>query len=614
MQYPFNHIQVTALVQSICQLLFNSLWYGIALALVTVVILAATRKAPAARRYRFLQTGLVLYLLALAAAFVADLCQSSQAGSLPVPGLPWTSLFLFKQDNAAGPVYTEGLNLNDKFQYVVSRYGQVLVIAWMVIVLFRCTRLLVGLRTLGALRRSSGLLTDTGLLRFVEALGLRLGLSHMVGIAESAMVAVPVVIGHLKPLILLPVGLVTALSQPELEAVLLHELAHIRRKDFLFNMLLTMTDNLLFFNPVTRWVTALLREEREYCCDELALEHSLQPVSYVQALVACQEFAHCATPLVNAAAAPLQSLSFYTSKQNLMNRVKRILSGDRGRMNLQEKGIVSAGLLLLGTAMVAFTVKQGSEQVLPGPGGDTAINPVRIYQPSEMKKGSGAMITADGATSYVFWRNDSLIQLNLKDSVLFSGQLNGKEFNWSGGQVDMLLKDIRQQMQQIPKPPVPPAAPDHTIPDPVFKAVPADAPKPPAEPVRFAATKANKNPKPAAPPEPTVETIRFAPPKANREPQPAAPPEPTIETVHFAPPAPRPAASADEDRMVEELVKDGLLTRKQAQSAFSISINKDQLLINQVKQPATVHAKYLGLVGEKAAKGTWTWSYRKEVN
>ncbi len=114
----------------------------------------------------------------------------------------------------------------------------------------------------------------------------RLGIATAVRAVESALVRVPTVVGWLKPMILLPASALTGLTSEQLEAVLAHELAHIRRNDYLINLLQTAAETLLFYHPAAWWVSARIRAERENCCDDLAVAASGRPMVYARALTA----------------------------------------------------------------------------------------------------------------------------------------------------------------------------------------------------------------------------------------------------------------------------------------------------------------------------------------
>ena len=99
----------------------------------------------------------------------------------------------------------------------------------------------------------------------------RIGLNRKVEIASSTLVHVPTVIGFLRPIILLPVSMITGQTPQELSAIVAHELAHIRRHDFVLNLFQTAIETLLFYHPAVWWVSSVVRQERENCCDDIAL-------------------------------------------------------------------------------------------------------------------------------------------------------------------------------------------------------------------------------------------------------------------------------------------------------------------------------------------------------
>jgi len=127
---------------------------------------------------------------------------------------------------------------------------------------------------------------------WLERLGelrARMGIGRAVALLESARVQVPTVIGWLKPVILVPASVFSGLSPRQLEAVLAHELAHVRRHDYLINLLQTLVETLLFYHPAVWWVSRQVRIERESCCDDLALAVCGDRLGYARALAALEE-------------------------------------------------------------------------------------------------------------------------------------------------------------------------------------------------------------------------------------------------------------------------------------------------------------------------------------
>jgi beta-lactamase regulating signal transducer with metallopeptidase domain len=147
------------------------------------------------------------------------------------------------------------------------------------------------LRYLGHYVRSRQI-THTGLSRispefrvFTASTARQMGIRAAVGVYLSSLVDVPVTLGFLKPVILLPVAMLTHLRTEQVEAILVHELAHIRRKDYLLNLMVTAMELLFFFNPFTRLLVSRLKKEREHCCDDQVLAFRYDPHAYVSALL-----------------------------------------------------------------------------------------------------------------------------------------------------------------------------------------------------------------------------------------------------------------------------------------------------------------------------------------
>jgi soluble lytic murein transglycosylase-like protein len=156
----------------------------------------------------------------------------------------------------------------------------------------------------------------------VDGLALRLGLRRHVALLASSEVDTPLVIGWLRPVILVPLGALTALPPAYIEALLLHELGHARRLDYLINLLQTCIEALLFYHPAAHWVSACLRAEREHCCDDLALATMGDRLGYARALEAMEVWR-----------APARALALAATGGSLRGRIARIVraEGPSGR-------------------------------------------------------------------------------------------------------------------------------------------------------------------------------------------------------------------------------------------------------------------------------------------
>jgi beta-lactamase regulating signal transducer with metallopeptidase domain len=142
---------------------------------------------------------------------------------------------------------------------------------------------------IGRLRRIGTSKVSEELLEITRRVSKRLGIARSVAILQSSLVEVPLVVGYLRPMILLPIGLLSNLPMAQLEAIIAHELAHVRRHDFLTNFLQTVVETLFFYHPAIWWFSKRIRIEREHCCDDLAIQVLGNRIEYGRALVAVEK-------------------------------------------------------------------------------------------------------------------------------------------------------------------------------------------------------------------------------------------------------------------------------------------------------------------------------------
>jgi beta-lactamase regulating signal transducer with metallopeptidase domain len=166
------------------------------------------------------------------------------------------------------------------------------------------------------------------------------GVRSVVRAGETAAVVVPLVVGWLKPVILLPLGVLAQLPAGQVEAVLLHELAHIRRHDFLVNLLQSVVETLFFYHPAVRSISRRIREERERVCDDLSVEWCRNPVVYAEALTTFEEFRR-------------QSLALAVTDGDLLARVRRVVLGVEPRQNTASL-FAAAGFLATGVYLASM--------------------------------------------------------------------------------------------------------------------------------------------------------------------------------------------------------------------------------------------------------------------
>lgn len=166
----------------------------------------------------------------------------------------------------------------------IDRVAPYLVGGWLVGVIIFAGRLLSSFQAVRRLRTSATRIADGPVLESFQRLCQRMNLLGRVSLMESVNVPVPAVIGWLRPIILLPLACASGLSVQQLEAVLAHELAHVRRHDYLINILQSFVETVLFYHPAVWWISRMMRTEREYCCDAIAIKLLNNPGLYAGAL------------------------------------------------------------------------------------------------------------------------------------------------------------------------------------------------------------------------------------------------------------------------------------------------------------------------------------------
>jgi len=168
--------------------------------------------------------------------------------------------------------------------FEILEFIPLLSIIWMSGVVLFSISLLLEMRKVYKLPRTGIIKTNHKLELIFERLIQQLQVKKVARLVISKNVDVPMVVGWLKPVVLLPLSMSLGLPAKQLEMLLAHELAHIKRYDYLVNFIQTLVEVLFFFHPCISWVSKQIRAEREYCCDDLAIHHSGNALAYANAL------------------------------------------------------------------------------------------------------------------------------------------------------------------------------------------------------------------------------------------------------------------------------------------------------------------------------------------
>lgn len=216
---------------------------------------------------------------------------------------------------------------------------------WLAGVLALSVRSLGGWWYLRHLRLSAIALAPPAVRASFDRICKALDLHRAVALRLSDGIDSPMTMGALRAVVLVPLSAITSLGPEELEVVLAHELAHVRRADFFWNILQTIAETLFFFHPAVWWISVKIRHERELCCDDLALKICPNPVTYAHALYRLEE--HRSRHLRLAMA-----LDGHASQRTLLIRIARILGEPMTRVSKSRLRPISlaatcAGLVVL---------------------------------------------------------------------------------------------------------------------------------------------------------------------------------------------------------------------------------------------------------------------------
>jgi len=196
-------------------------------------------------------------------------------------GIPAVHLLILLLD--AGPASRPRSMLPPAWRHDVQAWLPALVLAWGAGVALMSLRLCLGLAWVARLRRQAEAAPAIWQAR-LDALALRMGLRQPPPLKLHAGLSSPVTVGFWRPVVLLPVSLLSGMPVALLEALLAHELAHVRRWDYLVNLLQSAAEALLFFHPVVWWLSARMRAEREQVADALAAQALQEPQQLASAL------------------------------------------------------------------------------------------------------------------------------------------------------------------------------------------------------------------------------------------------------------------------------------------------------------------------------------------
>ncbi len=343
-----NQLLPTQLIEALGWTILHSIWQGAVLAILLTLTWIVLRKNSSQVRYFVATTALFTLFLVAAITFVS-LYWNFSGNELALPPAPSPSEIILPtptpfQMTAPTP---ENLSFWANFQQYFEGHLPLIVSMWLLGVVVLMLRFLGGIAYLQRLKhyQNSPVAAQwQGTLRYLSA---QIGVKQKVQLLESALVKVPMVIGYLKPVILMPLGTLAGLPMAQIESILAHELAHIRRHDYLVNILQSLVDITLFFNPFAWWISECVREERENCCDDIALQATGDVLTFAKTLANLEALR---------LDSPQLSMTFTGKRGSLKQRIQRIIYGKSQRATFSE-GFFSGLVLVFCLAVVSYQAK-----------------------------------------------------------------------------------------------------------------------------------------------------------------------------------------------------------------------------------------------------------------
>ncbi|RYF25069.1 MAG: M56 family metallopeptidase, partial [Flavobacteriales bacterium] len=297
-------------------LLDNGIWQLLLFGIISFIIMLGIPKMAARHKHNIAFGAIVLMFGCFVYNFI-DHLSKFKVGNASI-------------NNAASPAtYQYFTNVPQSLSSKVEQYFPLIVVFYLVGITLQLFVITKGYSQLSKFKRN-GLsnIPESWKLIFENVTG-NLKLNKAIQFHISELVNVPLVIGYLKPIVLFPVALVNQLDNEQVEAILIHELSHIRRNDFLLNLIKTAIETLLFYNPFVWLAGRFIHIEREHACDDLVLKVIGKPLNYAHALLKLE--------LLKDKSSPAYSLAATGKTQNLYQRIKRITNMKTNYLNAKQQ-------------------------------------------------------------------------------------------------------------------------------------------------------------------------------------------------------------------------------------------------------------------------------------
>lgn len=327
------------LLKAISWTLVHSVWQGLILAVLAGLAIVFTKKSTSVLRYNVLAGLFVTFIITVGFTFNYEF-QEEGRETITRLNLPIDTA----NQIVVGHIPEQKTDLSIQIINFLNVNSSLIVLVWFLIFSIKSLSIFSNLNHIYRIRNYRVQNPPQYWSDRVSELSQTLNIKKHIVLLESQLVKVPSVTGFFKPIILIPVGLLSNLPQDQIEAILLHELAHIQRKDYFINLIQSFAEIIFFFNPGVLWLSSLLKEERENCCDDIAVGITKSKSKFIHALVSFQEYNMKQNDLV---------MGFGGRKNHLLERAKRIIHDNNKSLNSIEKTFLSICFIVVAVFMFA---------------------------------------------------------------------------------------------------------------------------------------------------------------------------------------------------------------------------------------------------------------------
>ncbi len=332
-----SNLSTQGLSEALAWTLLHSIWQAIIIAGILAIVLHFMNKSDAKLRYSLASIGMLLIFISATLTFFLALPDKVLVGSHNYEVLSFE--IAKSTENSLSWAWLKDLLSTHVLFPILLR-------TWLVGVVLLSLKMVVNYIQALRIKKSKVYHLNDEHLSIAKNLLKRFNIKAEVVFRESALVDSPSLVGYFKPVILLPVSLISGIPNNQLEIIIAHELAHISRHDYLVQFIQGIIEILFFYHPMVWWLSSVVNTEREHICDDLAVKVCGESLTLIKALNNMESIRKKKPELV---------LNFSGKKGNLLHRVRRIINPETVKHPRLERGLLSVLFVLVLSSMVLFS-------------------------------------------------------------------------------------------------------------------------------------------------------------------------------------------------------------------------------------------------------------------